>query len=93
LGILPRASELVPQAHADDVGHVGEDGGHAAQPVHPDVWVEVPVAEEPIAVVVAAAPPRRAHVVVQDHHDVLLPQGVHHSLQALLLEDYRNEQD
>jgi len=80
--VLPGPPELVPKAHADDVGDAGEHGGHLGEAVHPDVRVEQGVAEEAVAVGVAAAPAGLAQVVVQDHHHVVLAQAAHHSLHA-----------
>jgi hypothetical protein len=42
-GVLPWPTELVPRTHADNAEHAGKDGGHACQPVDPDVRVEVPL--------------------------------------------------
>jgi hypothetical protein len=81
--VLPGSPELVPEAHAHDVGHAGERGGHLGEAVHPDVRVEVGVAEEAVAVGVAAAPPGLAHVVVQDHHHVFLAKAAHHGLHLI----------
>jgi hypothetical protein len=80
--VLPGAPELVPKAHADDIGDAGEHGGHLGEAVDPDVRVEVGVAEEAAAVGVAAAPPGLAQVVVQDDHQVVLAQAAHHGLHA-----------
>jgi hypothetical protein len=80
VGVLPFPPELVPDAHAHDVGLVGEHSGHLGEAVEPGVRVEVLVLEEAVAVALAAAPPGLAHVVVQDHHQAALAQAPHHSL-------------
>lgn len=56
--------ELIPKAHADDIGGIPEHGGDTGEPGQPHLRIEVCVAEEAVAVGVAAAPLWLAYMVV-----------------------------
>lgn len=80
--ILLWATELIPKAHTNNMGHAVKHGSHSSEPLDPFLRVEILIPEEPISVEVAAAPPWLADVIVQYHHQLRLPQPPHHRLQS-----------
>jgi hypothetical protein len=80
LNVLSRASELIPQAHANHIGHAVKDGGHPSESLNPEVRVEILVAKEPIPIGAAATPTGLAYVIVQYDHHLVSPQARDHRL-------------
>lgn len=85
LHVLSRASEFIPQAHANHIGHAIKQGGHPSQSLNPEVRVEIQVAKEPIPIRAAATPTGLAYVIVQYHHHLVIPQARDHRLRFKIL--------